>query len=135
MPYEIAFQTVFAAAHAIVLPDGSLEPLHGHNWEVHVTVAGAQLDAIETVMDFHDLERIVRSVTGAWHNRSLNDCPPFAAGPAASGAHPHGLAISPTAERVAQQLAIQVAGQLPPAVQLQQVTVSEAPGCTATYRP
>lgn len=131
MPYEITYQTAFAAAHAIVLPDGSLEPVHGHNWAVAVAVAANELDAIETVMDFHDLEEIVQTITAGWHNRNLNDCPPFVDH---TRTDRHRLALSPTAERVAEQLGLAVASRLPGPVKLVSVAVGEAPGCTATYR-
>lgn len=132
MPFEITFETTFAAAHAIVLPDGLLEPVHGHNWSVAVTVAADGLDAIETVMDFHDLERLVHGVTDGWHNQNLNDCAPFAD---ATRTDRHGLAISPTAERVAEHLGATVAASLPANVRLVSAAIGEAPGCTAIYRP
>lgn len=131
MPFEITYETTFAAAHAIVLPDGSLEPVHGHNWSVVVTVAADGLDAIETVMDFHDLEAIVQGVTAKWHNQHLNDCAPFAD---ATQTERHGLAVSPTAERIAEHLGTTVAAALPGHVRLVSVAVGEAPGCTAVYR-
>ena len=57
--YEITVERTFAAAHAIRLPDGALEPMHGHNWRVRATVAAERLDGIETVMDFHDLQALL----------------------------------------------------------------------------
>ncbi|MEX2387255.1 MAG: 6-carboxytetrahydropterin synthase, partial [Phycisphaeraceae bacterium] len=113
-----------AASHAIRLPDGSVEPLHGHNWPVTVTVARDELDAIETVMDFHDLQAIVDPLLTAFHNRHLNDLPPFADGK-----------VNPTAERVAWWIGTQTAAQLPAGVRLTGVRVGEAPGCWAVYRP
>ncbi|MEM9414018.1 MAG: 6-pyruvoyl tetrahydropterin synthase family protein [Planctomycetota bacterium] len=140
MAFEIVYETEFAAAHAIVLPDGSLEPVHGHNWAVAVTVSADGLDGIETVMDFHDLERIVQRITSTWHNRNLNECVPFAAPPESSEGNTdarrrHGLALNPTAERVAEHLAHAVAAALPQNVRLVSAAVGEAPGCTALYRP
>ncbi|XAM00909.1 6-pyruvoyl tetrahydropterin synthase family protein [Phycisphaeraceae bacterium D3-23] len=137
MAFEIVYETEFAAAHAIVLPDGSLEPVHGHNWSVAVTVAADTLDAIETVMDFHDLERIVRGITAEWHNKHLNECAPFvSADHGNDGAlHRHGLAISPTAERVAEHIGKTTAAGLPGHVCLVSAAVGEAPGCIARYRP
>ena len=41
MPFEITTTRTFAAAHQLRLYDGSLEPLHGHNWRVQVTVCAA----------------------------------------------------------------------------------------------
>lgn len=126
--YEIIVETTFAAAHAIRLPDGALEPVHGHNWPVAVTVAADELDAIETVCDFHVLEALVKDAVGPWHNGDLNQCEPFADG---SG----GLAINPTAERVAWAIAQRVTPGLPGNCKLVSVSVGEAPGCTAVYRP
>lgn len=122
--FEITVEKVFAASHAIRLPDGSLEPMHGHNWPVRVTVASEALDDIETVMDFHELERLIDGVLEPWHNRHLNDAAPFADGK-----------INPTAERVAWWIGEEVARQLPGNVTLHSAAVGEAPGCTATYLP
>ena len=126
--YEIIVETTFAAAHAIRLPDGSLEPVHGHNWPVAVTVAAAELDAIETVCDFHLLEALVKDAVAPWQNNHLNDCEPFSDG---NG----GLAINPTAERVAWAIAQKVGEGLPGNCRLVSVSVGEATGCTAVYRP
>src|SRR5215212_8497931 len=59
MPFQITTTRDFAAAHQLTLYDGSLEPLHGHNWRVAVTVSSQQLDKIGVVMDFHELEPFV----------------------------------------------------------------------------
>jgi 6-pyruvoyl-tetrahydropterin synthase len=131
--FEITIKKVFAAAHAIYLPDGSMEPVHGHNWPVSVTVGAEQLDAIETVMDFHLLEAALEGLLAKMNNRHLNEIEPFA-GAAGRGAV-HGLAINPTAERVAWWIGTRIAAALPPGVKLMGVSVGEAPGCTATYRP
>ncbi len=124
--YAITVTKQFSAAHAIRLYDGSLEPLHGHNWQVQVTVGAVELDAIETVMDFHELERLVESVVGPARNGNLNSLPPFA-GPGG------GLAVNPTAERVAWWVGESVRRHLPEGVALRFVRVEEAPGCFALY--
>ena len=122
--FEAAVRRTFAAAHAIRLPDGSFEPLHGHNWNVEVEVAADELDGIEVVIDFHELQAAVDAVTGPWHNRNLNDLEPFA-----------GNRINPTAERVAWWIAQRVAATLPAHIRLVRVGVEEATGCVATFRP
>jgi 6-pyruvoyltetrahydropterin/6-carboxytetrahydropterin synthase len=124
----ITIERTFAAAHAIYLYDGSLEPMHGHNWRIEVTVGADTLDPIETVMDFHELGHMVDRVIAPWHNASLNDQPPFSDGQG-------GLAVNPTAERVAQTIGKQVSQQLPSHVTMQSVIVGEAPDCRATYQP
>src|SRR5437016_1048051 len=78
MRYLISSTRRFSAAHALKLYDGSLEPVHGHNWKVQVTVSAAKLDAIGVVMDFHELERLIDLLVQPMHNRHLNDLPPFA---------------------------------------------------------
>lgn len=126
--YEITVTRTFCAAHAIRLHDGVLEPLHGHNWQVTITVAAENLDPIETVMDFHDLERRLDAQLAPVNNHNLNDCAPFSDGRG-------GLAVNPTAERVAWWLATAMASGLPPRVKLISAAVTEAPGCVARYRP
>lgn len=122
--YQIIIETSFTATHALRLPDGSDEPTHRHDWPVAVTVQSDKLDAMACVMDFHELERIVAEVLAPWRDQHLNDVPPFA-----------DAAINPSAERVAEQIALLVAGQLPKGVTLTEARVGEAEGCTAVYRP
>jgi 6-pyruvoyltetrahydropterin/6-carboxytetrahydropterin synthase len=121
MPFEISTTREFAAAHALYLYDGSLEPLHGHNWRVRVAVAAPALDSIGVVMDFHELERLVDAIIGPLHNRNLNDVPPF------------GKAFNPSAENVAYHVGRSLA--LPSAVRLLRVDVWETSTNCATYLP
>ena len=121
--YEITITRVFSAAHTLRLYDGSQEPIHGHNWDVHVTVGAGELDQMEVVLDFHQLEQIVDRSISQVHNQFLNQIEPFASG------------VNPTAERVAQWLAEQIAKPLSKNTRLLSVQVTEAAGCIATYRP
>jgi 6-pyruvoyltetrahydropterin/6-carboxytetrahydropterin synthase len=121
--YQIITETMFTASHALRLPDGGYEPTHGHDWPVAVTVQSEKLDAMACVMDFHELEKIVDAVLEPWHGHHLNDVAPFA-----------NEAVNPSAERVAEQIALAVAGQLPKGVTLVEACVGEAEGCTAVYR-
>lgn len=120
MPFEIATVRRFSAAHALKLYDGSMEPVHGHNWRVQVRVSAGELDAIGVVMDFHELERLVDAVVQPWHNRHLNECPPFAGG------------LNPSAENVALHVGRTLA--LPGAVRLVSVEVWETDENSAVYR-
>ena len=108
MIYQATIEKVFSAAHALRLPGGSLEPIHGHDFRVTVTVQAATLDAMDTVMDFHVLETLVESTVGPWRNQLLNEVAPFAGGPGDD----HGLAVNPSAERIAQQVAQAAADQV-----------------------
>ncbi len=121
MPFEITTTRTFAAAHQLRLPDGSIEPLHGHNWRVKVTVCSDRLDAMGTVMDFHELERLVDLLTAPMHNRHLNELPPFAA------------ELNPSAENVAYHVGRSLA-RLPDGVRLARVEVWETDENSAVYR-
>ncbi len=121
--YQIITETSFTASHTLRLPDGTYEPTHSHDWPVAVTVQSDRLDNMACVMDFHALERIVDAILDPWHEQHLNDVVPFA-----------NEAINPSAERVAEQIALAVAGKLPAGITLFEVCVGEAEGCTAVYR-
>jgi 6-pyruvoyltetrahydropterin/6-carboxytetrahydropterin synthase len=123
MPFQISTTREFAAAHALRLYDGSLEPVHGHNWRVRVTVAAPALDPIGVVMDFHDLERLLDALLTPLHNRHLNEVPPFAGG------------LNPSAENVALHVGRSIAPNLPAPVRLTAVEVWETSSNRATYIP
>ena len=116
----VATTRSFAAAHQLRLPDGSIEPLHGHNWRVKVTVSSSKLDALGTVMDFHELERLVDAMTGPMHNHHLNELPPF------------DRELNPSAENVAFHIARSLA--LPADVRLERVEVWETDENSAVYK-
>src|SRR5881394_4077907 len=119
MPFQITTTRDFSAAHALRLYDGSLEPIHGHNWRVSVTVMADKLDSIGVVMDFHELQRLVDEVIRPMHNSSLNDLPAFAA-------------TNPTAENVALHVARSL--KLSASVRLSKVEVWETWNCSAVYQ-
>ncbi len=120
--FAIEVQAVFCASHQLRLAGGALEPLHGHNWHVTVTVESAVLDAVETVMDFHVLEQALEKIIGPWRNQHLNILPPFDG------------SINPSAERVCQQIALALQPHVANPARLTQVRVTEAPGCAAIWK-
>ena len=119
MPFEITTTRNFSASHQLRLYDGSLEPLHGHNWKVKVSIAAAKLDPIGVVMDFHDLERRLNLIVDLLHNRHLNEIPPFDT-------------YNPSAEQVAGHIGSAL--QLPDDVKLISVEVWETEENSAVYR-
>jgi 6-pyruvoyltetrahydropterin/6-carboxytetrahydropterin synthase len=120
MSYQITTTREFSAAHQLRLYDGTLEPVHGHNWRVKVTVAADRLDAIGVVMDFHELERRVDGIIGPMHNRHLNELPQF-------------QSVNPSAEQVA--VVVGQALELPAGVRLAAVEVWETDNNSAVYLP
>ena len=121
MGFEISTTRTFSAAHALRLYDGSMEPVHGHNWRVKVTVAAEELDAIGVVMDFHELERVVDQIITPWHNRHLNEVEPFV------------RELNPSAENVALHVGRSL--RLANGVWAVSVEVWETDTNSAVYRP
>ena len=121
MPFDITARREFSAAHQLRLYDGALEPLHGHNWVVVVTVAAERLDPIGVVMDFHELERLLDGILGPLHNTHLNEVEPFRS------------ELNPSTEHVAFHIARSL--QLPPDVRVKSVEVWETTANSAIYRP
>lgn len=119
MSFEITTTRSFSAAHQLQLYNGSLEPLHGHNWRVKVTVESDELDSIGVVMDFHELERLLDAILAPLHNSHLNDTKAFAT-------------INPSAENIAYHIGRQLS--LPTKVRLRCVEVWETDVNSAVYR-
>jgi 6-pyruvoyltetrahydropterin/6-carboxytetrahydropterin synthase len=119
MPFTATVHRVFSAAHAVRMPDGVLEPLHGHNWEVRVTVAREALDDTGFVVDFHALEASLDEVLRPLHNRNLNEVAELGG-------------LNPTAEHVVLHIVRRL--KVPDGATLDRVEVSEAPGCVAAFR-
>jgi 6-pyruvoyltetrahydropterin/6-carboxytetrahydropterin synthase len=124
MAFEINTTREFSASHQLRLYDGSLEPLHGHNWRVRVTVSAQKLDAMSVVMDFHELERLIDQLLSPLHNHHLNDVPPFT-----------DASMNPSAENVALHIARSLGAKLPKNVQLSRVEVWETDSNSAAWTP
>ena len=120
MSFQIVTRRTFSAAHALKLYDGSMEPVHGHNWRVLVKVSAGQLDSMGVVMDFHELERLLDGIIGPLHNRHLNETAPFAK-------------RNPSAENVAAYIGEEL--KLPASVKLTSVEVFETDENSAIYLP
>jgi len=120
--YEVAVQGSFCATHQVALPDGAMEPLHGHDWGVTAVWGGRQLDAGGMVVDFDEVRRLLTGLLAELNHSSLNE-------------HPWFGGLSASAERVARVVFERLESGLGSGgPSLVSVTVSEAPNCSATYR-
>ena len=117
--YELSVERNFDAAHAITMM-GEREASHRHDWHVKVTVAGPQLDTDGLLCDFHRLESALADVLAPFDGGDLNAIAPFDQ-------------LNPTAEHVARYIAQRMSESLPRGVAVKCVSVTEAPGCCATY--
>ncbi|HET7731737.1 MAG TPA: 6-carboxytetrahydropterin synthase [Usitatibacter sp.] len=75
MTLEIAYRFGFDAAHHFdhFPPGHPNRSVHGHSFQVEVSVAGHPAEATGFVVDFADLERECASVRAALDHRMLND--------------------------------------------------------------
>lgn len=123
--YAIEVHAELCAAHSIRIA-GTPEPLHGHNWRITAALEGTTLDDDGLLCDFHTVEATLREIIAPFHNNTLNALPPFDR-------------LNPTAEHLARHLADELSrllgDALAPHARIARVSVTEAPGCVATYSP
>jgi 6-pyruvoyltetrahydropterin/6-carboxytetrahydropterin synthase len=120
--YRISIEHSFSAAHCLRIEGHKCENLHGHNWNVTVTVQGASLDQYGMLMDFHDLKAIVRPIVDRLDHIFLNSLPPFDS-------------INPTTEQICRHIADEVARRLPAGISVHSVKVHESERCSGEYLP
>ncbi len=115
---QIAVYDSFPAAHRIRIDaTGTREPVHVHHWRVKVCFTAAE--------NHHVAASSARAWVEAWvarhRGRSLNDVAPYGE-------------VNPTAEEVARHVAWEFAEAFPQ-LHLVAVTIGEAAGFSASYRP
>ena len=60
----------FASAHFLIFADGKREPLHGHNYQVSVSIEG-DLDRAGVVLDFISFKPLVKRICDDLDHRTL----------------------------------------------------------------
>ena len=89
-------EATFHAMHALTTYEGQPEEPHEHQWKVKIRVGTAELNEEGYAIDFHKVHRLLADAAGPLDGSDLN--------------HHEGIGQpSPTAERVAQVLAYQLA--------------------------
>ncbi len=71
--YEVFTETHFSGAHRLRDYNGACEFLHGHNWDVKVTVRSRELDKIGLAIDFKILKKHVNVIADRLDHVDLND--------------------------------------------------------------
>ena len=118
--YTVTVEASFSAVHRLRLPDGSLEPLHGHDWLVRAFFSRSELDRSSMVIDFHEAQSHLHGVLGELHHRNLSEVLPPETG-------------NPTAESVAKHVYDRLCARGLSC--LRRIEVTEAPGCVAGFEP
>lgn len=119
--FTISVETHFWASHQLLLPDGSKEPVHHHNWLVTAEVGSESLNDMAVVMDFHKLKQMLDTIAADFSNKALNETGGFQQN-------------NPSAENVAKYIYDKLSNELPRGVNLINVKVVEQPGCSAKYQ-
>jgi 6-pyruvoyltetrahydropterin/6-carboxytetrahydropterin synthase len=70
--YRLTIKTGFAAAHNLINYQGDCENLHGHNWEVEVTVTARELDQAGLAIDFKVLKRETNALLDELDHKYVN---------------------------------------------------------------
>ena len=118
--YTLTVRTSFAAAHRLREYDGNCERLHGHNWQVEVSVSSEQLDDRGIALDFRVIKAAVNDLLSGLDHRYLNEVPPFDR-------------LNPSSENLARYLFDEMEKNVPPPARIARVTVWESEDARADY--
>jgi len=119
--FEVTIKQHFDAAHYLRGYGGRCEALHGHRYEVAVSLVSAQLNDIGLAYDFTDLKAHLKAILARFDHHCLNDLPEFAE-------------TNPSAENIAKTIHDHLKTALPH-TGIRFVTVWESPDAWATYWP
>lgn len=130
---EVTVSYAFDAAHRIRGHPGKCAYLHGHTYRLEVTVSAESLDPLGMVMDFDDLDQVLRkAVLEHWdHATLLAQDDPLAAAIAGVQAEAPDRVVRvpgpPTAEVMTRLAWEAIERALPPRVTLERVAIHETP--------
>ncbi|MGD9109893.1 MAG: 6-carboxytetrahydropterin synthase [Phycisphaerales bacterium] len=120
--FTITVTTNFWASHQVTLPDGSTEPPHSHNWSVSADVSSVKLDDNGMVMDFCLLKQLLDGITSPLTNQPIDQADYFRKN-------------GQSTEIIAKYIFEKLQPQLPTGVTLEQIQLTEHPGCAVKYEP
>lgn len=120
--YDLTIKGHFDAAHHLNGYPGECRALHGHTWDIEVTVSGQQLDDIGILYDFKELKRDLAGVLQEWDHAYINEIPPFDR-------------VNPTAENLARVICERLSTTVPENVRVTEVVVWESPVARLAFRP
>jgi 6-pyruvoyltetrahydropterin/6-carboxytetrahydropterin synthase len=121
--YQISVGDHFDAAHFLRGYQGKCEALHGHRFQVVVSVQSSVLDDTGMAYDFTELKRHLADILARFDHTCLNDVPPFDR-------------INPSSENIAATIYDELKPKLADApVTLSGVEVWESPQSRVRYSP
>ena len=119
--YEATIETHFSAAHRLRHYNGECERLHGHNWDVRVSIASEKLNDLGMVIDFRELKDKTSKLMDKFDHQYLNEVPPF-------------TELNPTTENIARYIFDELSKDINTnSTRVSKITVWESPTCCASY--
>ena len=119
--FVLKIVTDFASAHSLRDYPGDCARLHGHNWQVEVSVCSQALDDSGIAIDFREIKKQTKLVVKRLDHQYLNEIEPFDA-------------LNPTAENIAKyffdEISLLTNNQN---VKVKEVTIWETPRSSVTY--
>ena len=139
---ELSKRFRFDMAHALVGYDGKCKNLHGHTYELIVTIGGVPISDPQSpkygmIMDFTDLKMLVEKEIINVFDHSL--ALPSSASPELRTALANEdfrlniLPYQPTTENLLNDFAARIAASLPQNVSLRSLRLAETPNSFATW--
>jgi 6-pyruvoyltetrahydropterin/6-carboxytetrahydropterin synthase len=131
----------FEMAHALDNHDGKCRNLHGHSYQLNVTLTGTVIDddshhKAGMIMDFGDLKRLVKEeiLDRFDHGLLLWEKSPFLS-ENSSLTHSKLIKVSwhPTSENMVQHFAELIRPRLPEGVELHHLDLFETPSSSASW--
>jgi len=118
--FTVSVSKTFEASHRITSPDGEMEPLHTHQWNLILKVAGENLDKSGMLMDFNKLKKMLDSVIFELENNTINDITYFQKN-------------SPSAENIAKYIFERLKNRISEPAVIKSVEIEEQPNCWAQF--
>lgn len=119
--YQVSVRQHFDAAHYLRGYRGKCEALHGHRFEVVVSVKSEKLNNIGIAYDFVELKKRVGEILKRFDHVCLNDIAPFDK-------------INPSSENIAATVYKELKRRIK-GITVTQVEVWESPESRVTYSP
>lgn len=120
--YLVTISDSFSAAHNLKDYEGKCENLHGHNWQVEVSLSAKRLNRQGMVIDFKVLKDMLAEVLARIDHQYLNQLPYFDK-------------VNPTSENIAKFIHSIISKQFSrKQLKIEKVCVWETPTSCATYQ-
>ena len=120
--FEVSVESHFDAAHFLREYQGKCENLHGHRYNVILSIKARGLDSGGMAYDFVELKKKLNSVLEQWDHHCLNEVSPFDR-------------INPSAENIAVTIHKKLRNRLGKGVSISSIQVWETPQNRVTYYP